>query len=119
MELISPPSLAALRLMKTPDGRRIEIIKTVAPMWWAVGDLLDFDRSGKTMDTIYGEEYQRGGEEAVCRKMFQLWLDGKGRKPVSWATLLDIMEDSPFKELAQIVRMALTYEFECMYTSIH
>ena len=111
VELFSPPSLARLRLLKTMSGKKIKIIDMVAPRWKYVGDLMNFDQTGETLDQIQKRE---ASEESRCRKMFQLWLEGKGVKPVSWATVLAILEDSDLKELAYDIKSFLTYEFQCM-----
>ena len=113
VELISAPSLAQLKLMKAPNGKRIEIIKTVAPRWLDIGDMLNFDAKGEKLKQIRKEEGNRG-DEAICRKMFQLWLEGSGIKPILWATLLRILEDSDFTELAAQIKATLTQEFQCM-----
>ena len=106
-ELSSAPRLAQLRVMRTADGQKIEIVKTVASQWRDVGDLLDFDASGETLQRIQADEGQKG-VESCCRSMFQHWLQGNGVRPASWATLLEILEDSRFVSLAADVRRHLT-----------
>ena len=106
--LSSAPRLAQLRVMRTPDRQKIEIIKMVAPQWRDIGDLLDFDASGETLQRIQANEGQRG-VESCCRSMFQHWLQGNGvQQPASWATLLEILEDCNFIRLAAQVKTALT-----------
>ena len=51
VELISAPSLAQLKLMKASDEKRIEIIKTVAPRWLDIGDMLNFNAKGGKLRT--------------------------------------------------------------------
>ena len=99
MVLSSRPRLVQLKMMKTPDGTKIEIIKTVAPKWMDIGDLLDFDAKGDTMNNIAASK-GRNEVESCCRCMFQHWLDGNGVQPVSWATLLEILKDCHFNTLA-------------------
>ena len=104
--LSSAPRLAQLRVMRTPDGQKIEVVKTVASQWMDIGDLLDFDASGETLQRIQADEGQKG-VESCCRSMFQYWLQGNGVKPVSWATLLEILADSHFIGLVAQVKTAL------------
>ena len=106
------PSLALLTLIKTREGERIEIIKSVATRWKDIAVLFDFDATGKALQQI---EAGRGSEgaESCCRAMFQLWLEGKGAKPVSWATLLKVLEDSLFTALVTQVKATLSCEFQC------
>ena len=105
--LSSAPRLAQLRVMRTADGQKIQIVKTVASQWRDIGDLLDFDASGETLQQIQADEGQRG-VESCCRSMFQHWLQGNGVRPASWPTLLEILEDSQFVSLAADVRRHLT-----------
>ena len=105
--LSSAPRLVQLRVMRTANGQKIEIIKTVASQWRDIGDLLDFDASGETLQRIQADEGQKG-VESCCRSMFQHWLQGNGVRPASWATLLEILEDSRFVSLAADVRRHLT-----------
>ena len=102
--LSSVPRLVQLRMMRTPDRQKIDIIKTVAPQWRDIGDLLDFDAKGETLKRIQADE---GGVESCCRCMFQHWLEGNGVQPVSWATLLEILEDCHFITLAAQVKNTL------------
>ena len=113
VELFSHPTVSLLEVITTPDEQTIEIIKTVAPSLTEI--LPEFKLEGTDFEIFYAEqiffaEYQ----QVVCRKMFELWLEGKGRKPVSWVTLLEILEKTSFQWLAHEVKSALTYEFQCM-----
>ena len=104
--LSSAPRLAQLRVLRTADGQKIEIVKTVASQWRDIGDLLDFDASGETLQKIQADEGQRG-VESCCRSMFQHWLQGNGMQPASWATLLEILADSQFAALGADIRKHL------------
>ena len=105
--LSSAPRLAQLRVMRTADGQKIEIVKTVATKWRDVGVLLDFDAKGDTLDRIKAD-WVHEGVESCSQSMFQHWLQGNGVRPASWATLLEILEDSRFVSLAADVRRHLT-----------
>ena len=96
------PSLAQLRVIKTSGGSKIEIIKTVAPKWRDIGDLLDFDKKGETLQQIEADK-KNEGVESCCRAMFQYWLQGNG-KPASWTTLLEILDDCHFPDLVAKLR---------------
>ena len=67
---------------KAPDGSKIQIIKRVAPRWYDLGTLLDFDDSGTELDIIKAE--YRSEPVPCCRAMFHYWLNGNGRGPHSW-----------------------------------
>ena len=112
VELSSVPSLTLLTQIKTREGEKIEVIKAVAPRWKDVGCLLDFDAIGKTLQQIQADNGHEG-VESCCRVMFQHWLEGNGVQPVTWATLLEILEDCFFTKLAERIKASLTYEFQC------
>ena len=99
------PTLAQLTIMKTATGEKIKIIESVALQWKQLGDLLDFDPEGRTLELIEANN-QLKGHVACCREMFVMWLKGKG-KEVTWEELIDILEDIDQSELAKKVKTAL------------
>jgi hypothetical protein len=109
-EEVTPPSESAPRLAQlkvwrpSSNDRKIEIIKTVASRWQDIGDLLDFDATGQTLQNINANERT---VELCCRAMFQHWLEGNGVQPISWATLLRILDDCDFGALAADIRHSL------------
>ena len=54
------PKLAQLKVMKTATGEKIKIIESVAPQWKELGDLLDFDPEGRTLELIEANNQQKG-----------------------------------------------------------
>ena len=100
------PQLAQLRMMKTPTGGRVEIIKTVALKWREFGSLLDFDPDGLTLDLIEADK-KLWGSVACCEEMFQQWLRGEGKQPATWETLIGLLEDAKKYYLAKKVKEIL------------
>ena len=98
------PTLAQLKIMKTATGEKIKIIESVAPQWKELGDLLDFDSEGRTLELI--EANQQKGPVACCREMFVYWLKGKGRE-ATWGVLIELLDDVDQSELARKVKTAL------------
>ena len=103
------PPLAQLKSIWTPKDR-VNIIRSVAPWWKKVGLLL------KISEATLGEiDASNEDVQSRCRNMFECWLEGAGVKPVSWATLLEALQDSGFYVLAQDVWDALSAQYLCMY----
>ena len=98
------PTLAKLMLLKTASGEKIKIIHSLAPHWNLFGVLLEFDHNGTQVETI--DKKHRGDPVACCQAMFQHWLSGNGRKPLSWRTLIELLEDADQEVLAGEVRNA-------------
>ena len=92
-------------LLKTSSREKIKIIKRLAPSWSTVGILLAFDDEGTQVETI--DKKHRGDPVACCQAMFQHWLSGNGRKPLSWRTVIELLEDADQEVLAGEVRNAL------------
>ena len=99
------PKLAQLKIMKTTTGEKIKIIESVAPQWKELGDLLDFDSEGRTLELIEANNQQKG-PVACCREMFVYWLKGKGRE-ATWGVLIELLDDIDQSELARKVKTAL------------
>ena len=99
------PTLAQLKIMKTRRGEKIKIIESVAQQWKELGDLLDFDPDGRTLELIEADN-QLKGHVACCREMFVTSLKGKGRE-VTWEVLIELLEDIDQSQLAKKVKAAL------------
>ena len=100
------PKLAQLKVMKTTTGEKIKIIESVAPQWKELGDLLDFDPEGRTLELI--EANQQKDHVACCREMFVYWLRGKGRE-ATWEVLIELLADIDQSELAKKVETTLHF----------
>ena len=98
------PTLAELFLLETASGK-VQVIKRVAPCWYDLGILLNFDKSGTQLEIIKAE--YRSEPVPCCRAMFQYWLNGNGRGPHSWRTLIKLLVDSDQEILAREVQCTL------------
>ena len=72
---------------------------TVAAKWKDFGYLLDFDETGRTLNRI-AKDHPLDAEEC-CAQMMREWLEGRGSKPATWATLIDLLKDAEINDLAQ------------------
>ena len=77
----------------------MEIIKTIAPNWNRFGIHLDFDETGRTLNCIAKEHPSNPID--CCTHMMREWLEGRGRQPATWATLIDLLKDAELNDLAQ------------------
>ena len=99
------PTLAQLTMIKSTTGEKVKIIDSLASKWKELGDLLDFDPEGRTLELIEANNQQKG-PVACCREMFVTWLKGKGRE-ATWKVLIELLGDIDQLELAKKVEMAL------------
>ncbi len=83
-------------------GRKVNLLHEVGTKYKAFGTLLLEDSSGSKMSAI---EHDLGKNvEDINHKVFQDWLKGSGRKPVSWDTLSGVLQDTDLESLAKAVR---------------
>ena len=97
------PKLVQLTKLKTSKGKVLQIIKSIAPQWKTIGDLMDFDDDGNKVDLI-ANEHKEDGPVACCRKVFTLWLKGTH---ATWRNLIDLLNDCEMGELVQEIKNAL------------
>ena len=71
----------------------MKIIETVAARWEEVALALHFE--GHILRNIRYDPHIQCIDTS-CREMFQKWLDGEGREPVTWKTLMDALIDIGF-----------------------
>lgn len=100
------PTLSELKLLKLPDGRQVTIIKSLCPRWYDFGIGFEFDDIGDQLDQIRAE-FIVHGPVMCCTEMFKCWLGGMGRQPISWRTLLELMEEQRENRLRGQILAAL------------
>ena len=67
--------------------------------YYEFGILLLEDDDGDQIAAI--EQELRGKTSNINREVFRLWLKGKGRQPVTWATLVAVLQDIGLAKLAR------------------
>ena len=92
------PTLMQLTYMVAPSGKEVRIIENISAKWKKVGILFNFDPTGCTIDLI--DARHPSDPEACCTDMMKMWLEGRGRKPASWATLVEVLKNAKFNNLA-------------------
>ena len=81
-------------------GCRVNVVEKIAS-YSDFGVMLLEDDDGSKMNNI--EKEKRGNVSDIVRHIFMLWLQGKGRQPVTWATLIAVLRDIDLNALAQNV----------------
>lgn len=91
--------------MVTISGVAVEIIKTLAPVWYEVGISFDFDPYGHLVNQIDSKERD---QVRCCEQVFMKWLEGKGEKqPATWRVLIKLLQEMQQKTLVGKIRLAL------------
>jgi len=90
----SIPRLSQLITLKTKKGQSVNVIESLAPqLMEQFGLCLDFDRTGKQLDLIEAEHaHESHRVVSCCQEMFKHWLEGNGVQPVTWRTLIGLLD---------------------------
>ena len=99
--LASKPHLHELDLI-TGKGKTVNVIDTAACVWEKVATRLYFE--GHDISRIQRNKPQA---EDACRTMFVEWLEGKGRTPTNWETILQALDEAKQGELAKDLKEVL------------
>ena len=78
--------------------RRINIPQEVSTKYSQFGFLLLEDSNGARVRTIE-HKHQRDAEQ-INMEILQQWISGRGRQPVSWETLTEVLRDVELGDLA-------------------
>ena len=88
--------------MKAKDGTILRITEEVAYRAYELGIRLGL--SPPRMRIISRE---RGDILEATAEVFEQWLEGRGKKPVTWMTLLQVLKECEFVNLAESVEKVL------------
>ena len=98
------PTLPELIDFKTSTGS-INIIMCIGTHYDVLGTLLLQDNDGTVTQAIR-DQYQRDAEK-INREILQRWIQGKGRQPVQWSTLIVVLKKIELSELAKKIEEVL------------
>ena len=97
------PSLDVLLALPTKNGDTINVIKRISTDYKQFGIVLLEDKEG---DII--EDSSQNKPTNITQEIVRKWLKGTGRKPVTWATLIDVLERCELTELAREICESLS-----------
>ena len=80
-------------------GCKVNLADTIGVKYCDFGILLLEDCAGDQVAAI--EKELRGNTSDIVRQVFRLWLQGKGKQPVSWDTLVSVLQDIGLNTLAR------------------
>ena len=85
------------------DDVVVNIIRAVAPSWETFALYLTMERN---IINIWKTDSDQ--VEDATRKLFNHWLDGNGRQPISWKTLIQALHENDLPIIARDVEEILT-----------
>ena len=92
------PNLQELLKFICTDGREISIPVEIGVKYFEFGIFLLDDQSGSRVKSM-ASKYQNVAKQ-INIEILQEWLEGSGKKPVSWATLVKVLHDIGLSTLA-------------------
>jgi hypothetical protein len=101
--------LRHLVLPKSSDGneKSFDVTQEIARSYKKIGGELLQDSSGKRVAIIYKDNFHKVVDTSVA--ILEEWLEGSGKLPVTWRTLIQVVEKHRKVELARDIRKALLY----------
>ena len=100
-----PPALNVLRQFPVKDAY-IDTAVEIGPHYEKFGTLLLEDKKGNEIDNIAKSKHYIPVDITV--EILKLWLQGKGRKPVVWQTLVKCLQDTGLNVLADNMDCSLS-----------
>ena len=88
-------------------GGRINLVKEIGGEYFTFGILLLEDVDGSKVSSIEKELLKNA--EDINRRIFTLWLSGKGKQPVTWPTLVGVLRDIELNKLAKTIEDSKQY----------
>ena len=83
----------------------IDIAAEIGTRYVLFGTFLLEDNYGYTLRAI--ENYNHGDPLRITLHILQHWLQGRGRKPVTWQTFVKCLRDSHLNVIADNIEMSL------------
>ena len=92
------PTLPELLRFTCTDGRVLNILVEIATKYVRFGTFLLDDRNGSRVK-IMAHKHLNDAEQ-INIEILQEWLTGKGKQPVTWTTLVEVLHDIELSTLA-------------------
>ena len=93
----STPTLCDLISFPMADGK-VNLAMKIGADYTTFGILLLDDATGDHITAIENE--YKCNADRINLRVLQLWVQGKGRQPVTWATLVAVLQDTGLVKLA-------------------
>ena len=99
------PTLQTLRHFPVKK-EHIDIAAEIGPDYEKFGTLLLEDKKGNKVKNIKVSEH--GDPVDITVDILKQWLQGKGRKPVTWKTLVKCLRDTDLNAVADDIESSLS-----------
>ena len=104
--LASKPTLPELLNLKTSSGSTVNIVEEIGTHYTPLGILLLNDHTGAITSALVSEH--RLNVDEINLDILTRWLQGQGKQPVTWSTLIDVLRDVGLSVLARLIQDTVT-----------
>ncbi|CAI8056701.1 hypothetical protein GBAR_LOCUS30894 [Geodia barretti] len=99
------PTLPQLMAFPMLDGSKINILTRIGVRYNVFGPFLLNDDDGSVTDAL--KESCMRDSHAINLEISKLWLQGKGKLPITWATFVSVLKEMDMKGLALDIESSL------------
>ena len=99
------PLLLDFRLRNSDDDEGLNIIDQIGTTYRMLGTMLLNDDTGAITDAIEQRFNQKAPD--INYEILRRWLQGGGKSPVTWMTLVKVLRQIQLKELARKIENSL------------
>ena len=100
--LTDRPTLPELLKFTCADQKTINIAKEIGDEYKCFGTLLLEDETGQKVKSM--ESKHHFDPSKINTLILEEWLAGKGKQPVTWATLVEVLTDTDLSTLANNIK---------------
>ena len=104
--LASAPTLPEFLSFKSSSGSTINIVQQIGMHHSTLGPLLLNDDKGAVTAAIVSQHHQNA--DAINQEILTRWLQGQGKQPVTWSTVIDVLRNAGLPELTKIIQEGLS-----------
>ena len=106
-----PPTMPQLYMLPTKtEGIKLHILPKIGQKYYALGTLLLNDESGAKLCAIE-HEFNKNAN-MINYHILQQWLEGSGKTPVTWRTLIEVMKNIGLKKLAREIQSCMNEDIQ-------
>ena len=98
------PTLLQLTYFKTSSGN-MNVTERIGISYGKLGPLLLRDNDGSVTQSIRDQYHHDAAK--INQEILQRWIQGKGRQPVQWSTLIDVLKKIELSPLAKEIEGSL------------
>ena len=99
------PLLLDFRLSDSDDDEGLNIIDQIGTTYRMLGTMLLNDDNGALTEAIEQRFNQRASD--INYEILKRWLQGGGKSPITWMTLVKVLRQIQLKELARKIENSL------------